>query len=129
MQATTENNEEDLVLTSSRVSETHNVQYMAYHQLNMFASIEVTHHTAMPPEEVIAEGIKTIQHGFGLALLMIFKRYDENKSDAELNAYIKRLLPVALRITIQENHVLMDGIYMAAETLRRKELEKEYAAK
>jgi hypothetical protein len=109
-------------LTITRVRATHNWQYKPYHALTMDATLEITDNGGEKEEaEVIAEGVRTINHGFGLAMLLILKRYDENRQIEELQGYLNAIIPSALKITLKENEVLMDGLLMAAQTMLAKE--------
>ena len=113
-------NDPNIEFNNSRIRWTHSFQYKQYHSLTLDASLEVALHNA-EPEEVIAEGVKTIQSGIGIALVEILKRYDANKSNAQLQAMLDTIIPPALRITVKTNEFLMDSLLMAAQ----RELEKD----
>lgn len=110
----------NIEVNTTRVRWTHSFQYKQYHSLTLDASVDIAMHDA-EPEDVIAEGVSVIQAGMGKALLAILKRYDENKSDAELQAMLDTVIPPALRITLKTNEFLMDSLLMAAQ----RELEKD----
>lgn len=105
-----------------RIRQTHNFQYKPYQNLSLDVTLEVREYDGneLTVDELIAEGVEAIQTGFGLALLMIFKRYNENMQDAEVQAYLNALIPPTLKITIKDNEILMDSLMLAARRMLEK---------
>ncbi len=119
----TQSKRRELSLHVSRVRETYNFQPQPYHNLTLDVSLDVREYDGneLTAPEMVAEGVEAIQTGFGLALLMIFKRYNENMQDAEVQAYLNALIPPTLKIVIKDNDIIMDSLMLAA----RKMLEKK----
>lgn len=99
-----------------RIRQTHNFQYKPYQNLSLDVTLELREYDGneLGVDELINEGVEAIQTGFGLALLMIFKRYQENMGDEEVQAYLNALIPPTLKITIRDNEILMDSLMLAA---------------
>lgn len=105
---------EGVDFNTSRVRLTQTFQHRPYQSMSLDCTIECTNHDA-EPDEVIAEGVKVIQAGFGLALWQILKRYNENKSDKQLMAELNTIIPPALKVTLLDNEFIMDALLLEAK--------------